>query len=231
MQKKICGKCGTENLEDSIFCAECGTPLNSTAEQEMSLEQQQSHEPCDRKEQSSRKCPSCGEDNPLESCVCLNCGEELEDLCPKEPVLEKKQYIPPQPPLQQTIKEPDNSQDSTDQPQLQQGNFKELTQEIKNSIQSETARYPGLKTIALLYKILAHVIWWGSLYIAYRIYFYSTLGIGGSIAVIIVGLLVFGIIRSQGEKISIMTSQERCLREISGSFREISWTLQESKKQ
>ncbi len=52
---KICPKCGYKNLEDAIFCQNCGTKLKS-----------------------QRTCPECGTPNTQNAKFCQNCGKKLE---------------------------------------------------------------------------------------------------------------------------------------------------------
>ena len=58
---KICPKCGYKNLEDAIFCQNCGTKLKS-----------------------QRTCPECGTPNTQNAKFCQNCGKKLEIINRKE---------------------------------------------------------------------------------------------------------------------------------------------------
>ncbi len=57
-----CPNCGFENLEDSLFCTECGKRL---------FKDQKS------KEKNRLKCSNCGNFNDLDAKFCIFCGKEL----------------------------------------------------------------------------------------------------------------------------------------------------------
>ena len=56
----FCPRCGTANLDDSVFCTECGTNLEA-------------------------RCSACGADNPPASHFCRKCGEAIAES-PARPV-------------------------------------------------------------------------------------------------------------------------------------------------
>src|SRR3989441_11999454 len=56
----FCPRCGSANLDDSVYCTECGTKLEAT-------------------------CSACGADNPPASRFCRKCGEAIAES-PARPV-------------------------------------------------------------------------------------------------------------------------------------------------
>ena len=68
-----CKKCGKEIADDALFCAGCGTSVESGSAQS-GEERKQSYDG------GIHKCPNCGEPLKAFETRCSNCGHELRDI-------------------------------------------------------------------------------------------------------------------------------------------------------
>lgn len=61
-----CPHCNTDNLDDALFCKECGIKIETKQEQATT-------------QTSSIKCEKCGTENPVGTVFCKNCGCKIEE--------------------------------------------------------------------------------------------------------------------------------------------------------
>lgn len=77
---KYCVRCGNMLQDDAKFCAECGTPVNESAEKK-------------RENKDISKCPACGARIPSFTVVCPECGHELNQAKVPDSVKEFSEKI------------------------------------------------------------------------------------------------------------------------------------------
>lgn len=95
-----CPQCGTENIDGSLFCDECGASLS-----EVSAEAQPAPQPSEAEVKSEtaapaevttgKACPACGHANPQDARFCESCGVSL----PEEAPVAEQPAVGAQPPV------------------------------------------------------------------------------------------------------------------------------------
>lgn len=61
IRKVICPSCGSENVEDSVYCSNCGSHFKDNASAK----------------QIANFCTNCGSENTNDAAYCSNCGNRL----------------------------------------------------------------------------------------------------------------------------------------------------------